>query len=48
MNNAYIYWNGFQTYAEFHADLFPDTFCGEPSMSVSQWKKGQNIAVSQI
>jgi len=32
----------FQSYKEFHEDLFPDTPCGEPALSSEDWFSGQN------
>ena len=36
----------FQSYQEFHGDLYPDTFAGVPSMTASQWAAGENKPVS--
>ncbi len=34
-----------QSHTEFHADLFPDTASGEPSMTGTQWREGANTPV---
>lgn len=34
-----------QSYAEFHADVFPDTYSGEPGCDVTAWLGGANPQV---
>ena len=38
----------FQTYRDFHQDVFPDTFTGDASMTAEEWFAGQNKPVSII
>ncbi len=37
-----------QSYQDFHSDLFPDTASGIPALSADSWFKGENQMVSQI
>ena len=37
----------FQTYRDFHQDVFPDTFTGDASMTAEEWFAGQNKPVSK-
>lgn len=37
-----------KSYREFHADLFPDTFSPEPSLTSTQWQAGEKAKVSKV
>ncbi|XP_054714139.1 coronin-7-like [Uloborus diversus] len=37
-----------KSYREFHADLFPDTFAPEPSLTSSQWQSGENSKIFKV
>ncbi|KAF8795020.1 Coronin-7 like protein [Argiope bruennichi] len=37
-----------KSYREFHADLFPDTFAPEPSLTASQWLAGEKSKVTKV
>ena len=38
----------FQSYNEFHSDLFPETANGEPALTAQQWFVGQDSAVPMV
>ena len=40
-----IFYLNLQSYREFHADLFPDTYSGEPAMTSEEWFQGENKEV---
>ncbi|GBN78735.1 Coronin-7, partial [Araneus ventricosus] len=37
-----------KSYRDFHADLFPDTFAPEPSLTASQWLAGEKSKVTKV
>ncbi|XP_006824884.1 LOW QUALITY PROTEIN: coronin-7-like, partial [Saccoglossus kowalevskii] len=37
-----------KTHRDFHADLYPDTLCGDPAMTADNWLAGDNHQVSKV